>query len=327
MRSLATRRGMLAALVMGTKAGPLLAAGRVAELQLGDRGPAPEFTGISAWLQSPPLSMAGLRGKVVLVNFWTHTCIYWVRTSPYLNKWNEAYRDQGLVIVGIHTPEFSFEHQKEGVEAAIKRFGIAYPVAQDNGYATWRAWQNHYWPAQMLVDRSGRIMLEHFGEGSYAGLEGAICRLTGAPGPVASGPDPDRSGIGSPEMYFGLGHLSNLAGAGTPRAGRYAFSLPTTLPNNRFGLGGTWALADECATLSDGVGEISLRFRAAKVHMVAGSDAPVVVSVMVDGKAQPSVTIHWSQLYTVFDGNAAGEHVLRLTIPTAGLRAYAFTFG
>jgi hypothetical protein len=107
------------------------------------------------------------------------------------------------VIVGIHTPAFSFEHQREGVEAAIKRFGIAYPVTQDNDYATWRAWQNHYWPAQMLVDRSGRIM-EHFGEGDYAGLEGAICRLTGAHGPVASGPDPDRSGIGSPEMYFGL---------------------------------------------------------------------------------------------------------------------------
>jgi thiol-disulfide isomerase/thioredoxin len=141
---------------------------RAHALRLGDRGPAPEFAGISAWLGSPPLTMAGLRGQVVLIDFWTHTCSNWLRTAPYLNRWHDAYHDKGLVIVGVHTPEFSFEHQRAGVEDAIKRFGVAYPVAQDNDYATWRAWRNQYWPAQMLVDRSGRVVLEHFGEGDYS---------------------------------------------------------------------------------------------------------------------------------------------------------------
>lgn len=325
--SLATRRNFLAtatALGVAASAWPFK---RADALRLGNHRPAPEFAGTSVWLGSPPLTMAGLRGQVVLVDFWTHTCSNWLRISPYLNRWHDAYGDKGLVIVGVHTPEFSFEHQRAGVEEAIKRFGIAYPVAQDNDYATWRAWRNQYWPAQMLVDRSGRVVLTHFGEGAYAGLENAIRQLTGVAGPAVSEPDPDLSGIGSPEMYLGRARLQYLAAAGTPREGSQVFSVPATLPLNRFGLGGSWTLAGENATLSEGAGEIALRFRAAKVHMVAASDAPTALGITVDGRGHPAATIENGRLYTVFDGGASAEHVMRLSIPSPGLRAYTFTFG
>jgi thiol-disulfide isomerase/thioredoxin len=323
----ATRRSVLAAAMAGAAVGawPI---GRANALRLGDLGPAPEFAGVSAWLGSPPLTMAGLRGRVVLIDFWTHTCSIWQRTVPYLHRWNDSYRDKGLAIVGVHTPEFSFEHQRAGVEDAIARFEIAYPVAQDNDYATWRAWRNRYWPAHMLVDRSGRVVLEHVGEGDYAGLENAIRQLTGAPGPAVSEPDPDLSGIGSPEMYLGLARLQYLAAAGKPHPGRQVLTLPAaTLPLNRFGLGGIWTLAGETATLSEGAGEIALRFRAAKVHIVAGSDAPTSLGITVDGRSQPAATIHSGRLYTLFDGGISAERVMRLSIPSPGLRAYTFTFG
>src|SRR5205085_7719224 len=135
----------------------------------------------------------GLRGRVVLVDFRTHDGRIWPRTHPHLKPRHEVYRDKGLVIVGVHTPEFSFEHDRAGVEDAIARLGLAHPVAQDNDYATWRAWRNQYWPAHMLVDRSGRVVLQHFGEGNYAGLENAIRQLTGTQGPAVSQPDPDLS--------------------------------------------------------------------------------------------------------------------------------------
>jgi thiol-disulfide isomerase/thioredoxin len=323
----ATRRGVLVAAMALGAAASAWPTGRANALRLGDRGPAPEFTGVSAWLGSPPLTMAGLRGRVVLIDFWTHTCSIWQRTVPYLNRWHDTYRDKGLAIVGVHTPEFSFEHQRAGVEDAIMRFAISYPVAQDNNYAMWRAWRNQYWPAHMLVDRSGRIVLQHFGEGDYAGLENAIRQLTGVPGPTISEPDPDLSGIGSPEMYLGLARLQYLAAAGTPRTGRQVFAVPPALPLNRFGLGGSWTFAGESATLSEGPGEIALRFRAAKVHIVAGSDASTTLGITVDDRSQPAATIHSGRLYTLFDGGASAEHLMRLAIPTPGLRAYTFTFG
>src|SRR5260370_31521434 len=144
---LATRRKVLAAAMALGAVASAWPGRRAHALRVGDSGPAPEFAGISAWIGSPTLSMAGLRGQAVLIDFWTHTCSNWLRTAPYLNRWHDAYRAKGLVIVGVHTPEFSFEHQRTGVEDAIKRFGIAYPVAQDNDYATWRARPGQYRPA------------------------------------------------------------------------------------------------------------------------------------------------------------------------------------
>lgn len=142
-----------------------------------DQGKAPEFTNINQWLNSPPLSMRELRGKVVLVDFWTYSCINCINTLPYVKQWHEKYKDQGLVVVGVHTPEFAFEKSTANVQEAIKRFGIRYPVAQDNAYATWSAFRNQYWPATYLIDAQGRIVYHHYGEGNYAETEAVIQKL------------------------------------------------------------------------------------------------------------------------------------------------------
>ncbi|MGY2490750.1 thioredoxin family protein [Cupriavidus sp. CP313] len=144
---------------------------------VGDQGGAPEFAGINQWLNSPPLSMDALRGKVVLVDFWTYSCINCINTLPYVKQWHEKYKDQGLVVVGVHTPEYPFEKSTDNVQAALKRFDIRYPVAQDNAYATWSAFRNQYWPAKYLIDANGRIVYQHFGEGGYAETEAAIRKL------------------------------------------------------------------------------------------------------------------------------------------------------
>lgn len=154
----------------------VLSAGASAAAQR-DLGPAPEFKGIDTWLNGGPQTIAGLRGKVVLVDFWTYTCINCIRTLPHVTKWYQTYKDQGLVVVGVHTPEYGFERKTSNVQEAIKRFGITYPVAQDNRYSTWDAYRNQYWPAVYLIDKKGRIVYSHFGEGKYAETEATIRRL------------------------------------------------------------------------------------------------------------------------------------------------------
>lgn len=141
---------------------------------------APELAQINQWLNSPPLTLAGLRGKVVLVDFWTYSCINCLRTLPYVTSWHAKYKDQGLVVIGVHTPEYAFERKTANVETALKRFGIQYPVAQDNQYGTWKAYNNQYWPAAYLIDRTGKVVLTHFGEGGYEEMEAAIKRLLAA---------------------------------------------------------------------------------------------------------------------------------------------------
>lgn len=154
-----------------------LGIGSIAGPTVGDQGQAPEFAGIDQWLNSPPLKMEELRGKVVLVDFWTYSCINCVNTLPYVKQWHEKYKDQGLVVVGVHTPEFPFEKATANVQAALKRFDIRYPVAQDNAYATWSAFRNQYWPATYLIDANGRVVYRHFGEGNYAETEATIRTL------------------------------------------------------------------------------------------------------------------------------------------------------
>jgi thiol-disulfide isomerase/thioredoxin len=202
---------------------------------------APEFSGISAWLNSPPLTMESLRGKVVLVQFWTYSCINCLRTLPYVTKWYDQYKDKGFVVVGVHTPEFAFERETANVERAIKRYGIMYPVAQDNQYRTWRAFDNQYWPADYLIDRSGTIVATQFGEGSYQQLENAIARLVGDRPPAADANDPDLSTIETPELYFGSDKNDGaIVDAQNPAAGERHFTPPDSVPQNRFALFGAW---------------------------------------------------------------------------------------
>ena len=292
-----------------------------------DSRPVPEFSGISAWLNSPPLTTEGLRGKVVLVQFWTYSCINCLRTLPYVTKWHEQYKDKGLVVVGVHTPEFAFEKERANVETAVKRLGLHYPVAQDNQYRTWRAFGNQYWPAAYLIDRSGTIVATQFGEGGYQQMESAIARLVGDRTLIAPTRDPDLSAVATPEMYLGSekndGAIVETQGAGR---GERTYALPDSVPPNRFALSGLWNVTDDRATSSADGDEIVLRFNAPKVNLVAGSLAPQTLSVTVDETPQPPITVDGSRLYSLYNG-PGGEHVLRLKAPKAGLSAYSFTFG
>jgi thiol-disulfide isomerase/thioredoxin len=289
--------------------------------------PAPEFSGISAWLNSAPLTMESLHGKVVLVQFWTYSCINCLRTLPYVTRWHEQYKDKGLVVVGVHTPEFAFEKERANVETAIKRLGIHYPVAQDNQYRTWRAFGNQYWPAAYLIDRSGTIVATQFGEGGYQQMENAIARLVGDRAPIAPTRDPDLSAVATPEMYLGSDKNDGaIVDQQVATSGEQAYALPDSVPPNRFALSGRWNVTGDRATSSVDGDEIVLRFNAPKVNLVAGSASPQTLSVIVDGVQQPPVAVDGSRLYSLYNG-PGGEHVLRLRATKAGLSAYSLTFG
>jgi thiol-disulfide isomerase/thioredoxin len=292
-----------------------------------DHEPAPEFAGISTWLNSPPLTMAALKGRVVLVQFWTYSCINSLRTLPYVTSWYKKYKDRGFIVVGIHTPEFAFEKQTSNVEAAVKRLGVTYPVGKDDRYSTWRAYGNQYWPAAYLIDRTGTIVMTQFGEGNYKQLEETIANLVGEHLPLTRAPDSDLSAIDSPEMYFGADkNRDAIVPSQTSDAGERFYTAPEQLPLNRFALSGAWKLGKNDAMSSTDGAEIVLRFWAPKVNLVAGSSAPQTVLITVDGKPQSPVTIQGSQLYPIYVGTG-GEHLLRVTAPKAGLSAYTFTFG
>ena len=286
-------------------------------------GAAPELAGLDTWLNSPPLRLENLRGKVVLVDFWTYSCINCLRTVPHVQHLHETYAAAGLVVIGVHTPQFAFERDSDNVRAAVDRLGIGYAVAQDNAYATWRAYGSTAWPTQVIVDGDGEIVLARSGEGHDAEIENRIRVLLGAGAPLA-GAAAAAAEITSAEMVLGLKHLSGFAGA-TPRLGSAVYALPAALAPDRFGLSGAWAFDEEKVTTAGGAAEIVVRFRSGKAHVVASSDVPVQLGVVVDGERQPDVTVRESRLYTVFDG-VEGEHALRLTIPAAGVRVYSIAF-
>lgn len=291
---------------------------------------APEFAGISHWINSPPLTMKQLRGKVVLIDFWAYSCINCLRTFPHLTRWYQEYKDKGLVIVGVHSPEFDFGKNLANIQRAVKRFHIRYPVAMDSHMETWRAWDNQYWPAEYLVDKQGNVILHHFGEGRYLEMENAIRNQLGLPPKARETgmpPAPDFAAIGSPEMYFGLAREQYMANAHGPARQTYNYRAPDTLQLNQFALDGRWRMTAEYAELVTGSGEIRLHFKAGKLHMVASSDKPVTLTIRVDGKKQPPVTVHESRLYTLFDSDDYRDHVVVIDIPQAGLRAFTFTFG
>ena len=293
-------------------------------------GQAPEFTGISNWLNSGPLTIQELKGKVVLVDFWTYSCINCIRTLPYVTKWYDTYKDQGLVVIGVHTPEFAFEKVSANVQDAIKRFGIHYPVAQDNDYGTWSAYNNQYWPAEYLINKDGEIVYEHFGEGNYDHTENTIRQLLGLDQPVAPNNGQDLSGVNSPEMYFGTNRLQYLTAAQQPSSSAKNYTLPASLNLNNFAMEGNWQFNADNAKLVSGSGKIKLHFSSAKVFMVANSgdeDEPLVLKISVDGKAQPDVTVGTSQLYTLFDSSDYKDHTIEIDIPAAGFQAFTFTFG
>ena len=288
---------------------------------------APEWQLAENWINSKPLRLVELRGKVVLIDFWTYSCINCLRTIPYLNKWHDQYAERGLAIVGIHTPEFGFEGKRVNVEDAVKRFGIAFPVAQDNDYATWKRYENIAWPGFYLIDQQGRIVFTRFGEGEYDRIENRIRQLLGISGSVARDDGVDLGRVHTPEMYFGTAYDSFQSAQQEAVGGKKSYALPDKLRSNEFALGGTWSRAEQRASLDSDRGVIALRFNAAKVHIVAGAAAPTELLVRVDGGAPQRLLVTRPQLYTLYDGSEYREHTLQIEIPARGFDAYSFTFG
>jgi thiol-disulfide isomerase/thioredoxin len=303
---------------------------KMEKVTLQDLGPAPEFSKGSIWLNLPSgkdsLSLAELKGKVVLVDFWTYSCINCIRTLPYVTKWYDTYKDKGFVVIGVHTPEFAFEKVTTNVATALSRHHIHYPVVQDNDYATWNAYNNQYWPAEYLLDQEGHIVHTHFGEGEYDKTEDSIRQLLGMNTPVAADDGADLSGIRSPEMYFGTSRLQNLIDEQKASPDPKDYSYPKAFEANMFALSGQWQFSPEKITLTKSGGGMRLAFSANKVNIVAGSNQKQTLRVFIDGKEITPVIVEESKLYPLFEGKS-GQHTLELQIPEAGFEAFTFTFG
>jgi thiol-disulfide isomerase/thioredoxin len=295
----------------------------------------PSLGGATGWLNSEPLGPAELRGRVVLVNFWTLTCINWLRQEPYVRAWSQAYRDDGLVVIGVHTPEFSFEHDIDGVRQATVERAIDYPVAVDNDYELWSAFANHYWPALYFVDRDGVIRDQHFGEGRYEESERVIQALLGVErepvsieGVGVEAPA-DWDHLGTPETYLGQGRGGQLA------------SSTDRLRLNQWALSGEWTIGAESIVLEQAGGSITFRLHARDAHLVLapGSQEPIPFRLLVDGEAPgPSAgvdvdeagsgVLREGRMYQlVREHDAVRDRTLEITFLEPGAEAYAFTFG
>jgi thiol-disulfide isomerase/thioredoxin len=308
----------------------------------------PAFAGATGWLNSEPLGAAELRGRVVLVNFWTLTCINWLRQEPYVRAWARAYRDDGLIVIGVHTPEFSFEQEIDRVRQATEDRGIDYPVALDGDYAIWRAFDNHYWPALYFVDREGVIRDQHFGEGRYDQSERVIQRLLGidrepvtveALGVEA---EADWDHLRTPETYLGYGRSDRLPTS--DRAAfdeRRAYEFPERLPFSHWALHGEWTIGRENVVLDQAGGSIAFRFHARDAHLVLspGAHEPIPFRIRLDGDAPgPSHgvdvdedgngVLRAGRMYQlVREHDRVRERTVEVTFLEPGAEAYAFTFG
>jgi thiol-disulfide isomerase/thioredoxin len=333
----------------------LLAARHPAAVQLPIEGELPSLGGATAWLNSPPLSAADLRGKVVLIDFWTYTCINWLRTLPYVRAWADKYRDHGVVVIGVHTPEFPFEHDLENVRQAAKNMRVEYPIAIDNDYAIWSAFNNHYWPALYIVDAQGRIRYHQFGEGAYeqsemilqqllaeAGIGGIAHELVSvdAQGAEAAA---DWGDLRSPENYVGYERTENFASPGgavldKPRV----YAVPARFSLNHWALSGEWTVQQQATVLHAANGRIAYRFHARDLHLVMGPAArgtSVRFRVLIDGKPpgaahgididdQGNGTVDEQRLYQLIrQPKPIADRQFEIEFLDSGVEAFAFTFG
>jgi cytochrome c biogenesis protein CcdA/thiol-disulfide isomerase/thioredoxin len=299
-----------------------------ATTSLKDYGRAPELAGLSNWINNKPLTLRKLRGKVVLIDFWTYSCINCLRTLPHVKAWYRTYHGKGLVVLGVHTPEFAFEHVPGNVRGAVRRLGITYPVALDNDYSTWNAFQNQYWPAKYLIDRRGHLRYYHFGEGEYDTTEERIRTLLGENAgilPVANElTDPTPRTMMTPESYLGYQRLARFAQKTITPDRLATYHLPAgDLQLNELAYGGRWRVEAERIVAGPGA-QLRLRFMARKVHLVLGGRGSV--AVFVDGTPQGVVQVRSSRLYTLARLPTAKSRLLELRF-TPGVEAYAFTFG
>jgi cytochrome c biogenesis protein CcdA/thiol-disulfide isomerase/thioredoxin len=324
-------------------------------LVLADEGPMPELSGAVGWLNSPPLTTKSLRGKVVVIDFWTYSCINCLRALPYVEGWSAKYKDAGLVVIGVHTPEFAFEKERSNVEKAVRDLHITYPVAIDSDYKIWEAFNNQYWPAHYFIDGKGRIRAHHFGEGNYAESERVIQELlkeNGAPalaegllnvtGTGAEAPS-DSKNVGSPETYVGYKRAGNFASAEPiAKDSRKTYSPQPRLSLNQWALGGSWKVGDESAVLESVPGKIVFRFHARDLHLVLGptkNGKPIRFTVKLDGTAPGddhgadtdaagAGTVQGNRLYQLIRQKGAVEdRTFEIDFLDPGVQAFAFTFG
>ena len=292
---------------------------------LPDYGAAPPLHADGDWINTKPLTLARLRGKVVLIDFWTYSCINCLRTLPHLKAWDATYRSKGLVIIGVHTPEFAFEHVSSNVRAAVQRLGIRYPVVQDNRYKTWDNYANQYWPAEYLIDRSGHVRHTHFGEGEYPQTEALIRRLLAVGGKRARQfPDVTPTEALTPESYLGYARIGNYAGTQIvpDKDARYTFA--STLLPNTYSYDGTWRVGSERITAIRGA-RLRLAFQAKDVYIVLGGKG--TVQVLVDGRRTKTLRVDAERLYTVRASDTFASHALLELRFSPGVQGYSFTFG
>ena len=333
----------------------LLAARHPAEVHLPMEGELPSLGGATAWLNAPPLSAADLRGHVVLVDFWTYTCINWLRTLPYVRAWAEKYREHGVVTIGVHSPEFSFEHDLENVRRAARDMRVDYPIAIDNDFAIWRAFTNHYWPALYLIDAQGHLRYHHFGEGAYelsemllqhllaeAGIGGITDDLVSV---EASGAEAaaDWDSLRSPETYVGDARTEHFASrGGVVLDKRHRYAAPERLRLNHWALAGEWTVGREATVLNEANGRIAYRFHARDLHLVMGRASrgtSVRFRVFLDGQAPGAA--HGSDIDDQGNGMVTDQRLYQLirqpgpivdrqfeiAFLDAGVEAFVFTFG
>jgi thiol-disulfide isomerase/thioredoxin len=326
-----------------------------AAVRLPVEGLLPSLAGATQWLNSPPLTAAGLQGHVVLIDFWTYTCINWLRTLPYLRAWAEKYKDQRLVLIGVHTPEFDVEHDLDNVQRAVKDLRVDYPVAVDNDYAIWNAFNNHYWPALYFVDAQGQIRHHRFGEGNYEESEMILQQLLTDAGISDIGQDlvkveaggaeaaADWDSLRSPENYLGYQRTENFASPnGDVVETSRIYVAPERLPLNHWALAGDWTVQEQDTVLNHTDGRIVYRFHARDLHLVMGPAAhgpPVRFHVRIDG--QPPGAAHGTDVDDQGNGTATeprlyqlirqpgpvSERTFEITFLDPGVHAYAFTFG
>jgi thiol-disulfide isomerase/thioredoxin len=318
-------------------------------------GELPSLRGATGWLNSPPLTPAELRGKVVLVDFWTYTCVNWLRQLPYVRAWAGKYADYGLVVIGVHTPEFSFEHDAGNVRRAVTDRRVDYPVAIDNDYAVWRAFDNYYWPALYFADAQGRIRHHHYGEGEYQQSEMVIQQLLAAAGSGDARNDlvsvdgsgveapADWASLRSPENYAGYERTENFASPGGALPGKpNPYSVPDRLGLNQWALSGDWTVGEEATTANAADGRIAYRFHARDLNVVMGPAAPgtsVRYQVLLDGEppgAAGGVDVDGMGLGTVTEQRLhqlirqpgpITDRTAEIAFPDRGVEAYSFTFG
>jgi thiol-disulfide isomerase/thioredoxin len=311
--------------------------------------------GATDWLNSPPLSAADLRGKVVLIDFWTYTCINWLRTLPHVRAWAAKYKDRGLVVIGVHAPEFSIEHNIANVRQAIKAMRVEYPVAIDNDFAIWEAFDNHYWPALYLLDAKGHIRYHQFGEGDYIRSEVMIQQLLAEAGSGGIDQDlvsvdargaevaADWDDLKSAENYVGYERTQNFASPGGAALGeRHLYSVPTQLKLNHWALSGDWTIGSQAAVLNQVNGRIVYRFHARDLHLVMGPSSygmPVGFRVRIDGQVpgaahgvdvddQGNGTATEQRLYQLIrQPKPIADRQLEIEFLDSGAQALAFTFG